>query len=95
MTGFEWGENGYGYNDRGEVKAGNRKWSDTVAVASQQFGYGFDTIGNRTGTVANGRSAIYGADAGNRLTTREVPGAVDVHIAQLLAHTAEPQQCLQ
>ena len=75
QDGSSWG---YGYNDRGEVIAGNRKWSDAASVSGQQYAYSFDTIGNRTGTVTNGRAASYGADEGNRLTTRVVPGAVDV-----------------
>ena len=75
QDGSSWG---YDYNDRGEVIAGSRKWSDAASVSGQQYAYSFDTIGNRTGTVVNGRAASYGADAGNRLTSRDVPGAVDV-----------------
>ena len=75
QDGSSWG---YGYNDRGEVIAGARQWSDAAPVSGQQYSYSFDTIGNRTGTITNGRAASYGADAGNRLTTRDVPGAVDV-----------------
>ncbi len=82
QDGSSWG---YGYNDRGEVIAGGRTWSDAAPVNGQQYAYSFDSIGNRTGTVVNGRTASYGADAGNRLTTRDVPGAVDV------LGTASPQ----
>jgi RHS repeat-associated protein len=54
-------------------------------VAGQQFGYGFDTIGNRTMSLAGGdqnganrRQAGYTANNLNEYTSRTVPGAADV-----------------
>jgi hypothetical protein len=68
----------YGYNLRGEVESGSRKWSDSTTVAGQQYGYLFDSIGNRTSTTTNGRSATYTPNAANQYSSRTVPGAVDV-----------------
>jgi len=54
-------------------------------VAGQQFGYSFDTIGNRITTEAGGdqwganlRYENYGANNLNQYTNRTVPGAVDI-----------------
>ncbi len=51
----------------------------------QQFDYAFDTIGNRTQTLAGGdqnganlRLASYTNNSLNQITSRGVPGAVDV-----------------
>jgi len=53
----------YGYNDRNELTSANRQWYDTRPVSGQQFGYGYDNIGNRT-------SAQFGGDTnGNNLQT--------------------------
>ena len=75
----------YTYDSLGQVIAGNKYWADETPVAGQQFDYGFDTIGNRTSTLAGGdqnganlRSASYGANSLNQYTNRTVPGAVDV-----------------
>src|SRR5208282_6915132 len=38
----------YQYDTLGQVTSGIKYWSDGSVVAGQQFGYGFDTIGNRT-----------------------------------------------
>lgn len=43
----------YGYDSLGQVTSGNKFWSDGTAVAGEQFGYGYDGIGNRTGTNIN------------------------------------------
>ena len=43
-----------------------------------QFGYTYDSIGNRTSTTVNGRSANYTANTLNQYTSRDVPGAIDV-----------------
>ena len=75
----------YGYNDRSEVTAGKKKFASGFYAAGQQFEYGFDDIGNRTSTKSGGdnignnlRTASYSANALNQLTSRGVPGAVDV-----------------
>ena len=69
----------------GQVTNGVKKWGDNTLVAGQQLGYGFDTIGNRTMTLAGGdsnggsrRLASYAANLLNQYTSRTVPGAVDV-----------------
>ena len=75
----------YGCDSLGQVTNGVKKWGDNTVVAGQQFGYGFDTIGNRKTTLAGGdqnganqRQASYGANSLNEYTSRTVPGAVDV-----------------
>jgi RHS repeat-associated protein len=75
----------YTYDALGQVVAGNKYWSDGTPVAGQQFDYTFDTIGNRTATLAGGdnvgqglRPASYTANTLNQYTSRGVPGAVDV-----------------
>jgi len=35
------------YDPLGQVTSGIKYWSDGSVVAGQQFGYGFDDIGNR------------------------------------------------
>jgi RHS repeat-associated protein len=75
----------YGYDALGQVVSGNKYWSDMTPVAGQQFGYDFDTIGNRTETEAGGdptganlRVAHYTNNTVNEITSRDVPGYVDV-----------------
>ena len=75
----------YGYDALGQVTNGVKHWGSGAVVAGQQFGCGFDTIGNRTMTLAGGgqnggglRQASYTANALNQYTSRTVPGAVDV-----------------
>jgi YD repeat-containing protein len=69
----------YTYDDLGQVISGRKYWGDGTEVAGQQFDYGFDTIGNRTGTW--GRASAVSAYSRNRLnqyTQRTVPSVVDV-----------------
>jgi RHS repeat-associated protein len=75
----------YGYDALGQVTAGNKFWVDETPVAGQQFDYAFDTIGNRTQTQAGGdqnglnlRVAGYTNNTLNQITSRGVPGYVDV-----------------
>jgi RHS repeat-associated protein len=75
----------YGYDALGQVISGNKYWSDETPVAGQQFGYTFDTIGNRTQTESGGdqtganlRVAYYTNNTLNQITSRSVPGYVDV-----------------
>jgi RHS repeat-associated protein len=75
----------YGYDALGQVTAGNKFWVDETPVAGQQFDYAFDTIGNRTQTQAGGdqnglnlRVAGYTNNSLNQITSRGVPGYVDV-----------------
>jgi RHS repeat-associated protein len=41
----------YRYDTLGQVVSGKRDWSDGIAVAGQQFEYGFDGNGNLTGLI--------------------------------------------
>ena len=75
----------YAYDSLGQVTAGTKHWPGGQVVAGQQFGYGFDDIGNRTSTQAGGnefgaslRNASYTANSLNQYTSRTVPGAVDI-----------------
>jgi RHS repeat-associated protein len=68
----------YGYDSLGQVTGGSRKFSDGTAVQGQQFGYSFDSIGNRTQTNTNGRIAPYTNNLLNQIVTRTVPQVVDV-----------------
>ena len=75
----------YGYDNLGQVTAGRKYWSGGTPVAGQQFGYQFDTIGNRTGTDTGGdelganlHHATYTPDNSglNQYAQRDVPGYV-------------------
>ena len=75
----------YQYDFLGQVTSGKRYWPDGTLVAGQQFTYGFDDIGNRTNTASGGdssganlRSANYTNNVLNQITSRDVPGYVDV-----------------
>ena len=75
----------YGYDFLGQVTSGKKHWSDGTFVAGQQFTYGFDDIGNRTNTASGGdasganlRSANYTNNVLNQITSRDVPGYVDI-----------------
>jgi RHS repeat-associated protein len=63
-------------------------------VAGQQFGYAFDSIGNRTQTEAGGdqtgaslRVAHYTNNPLNQITSRDVPGYVDIMGDSLATNT--------
>ena len=73
------------YDSLGQVISGKRYWSEYTPVAGQQFEYAFDDIGNRQSTRAGGdqfgsylRSANYANNALNQITSRDVPGYVNV-----------------
>ena len=75
----------YQYDGLGQVTNAVKYWSDGSPVAGQQFGYAFDTIGNRQSTAAGGdqtganlRSASYTANNQNQYSSRTVPNAVDI-----------------
>lgn len=75
----------YGYDALGQVTSGKKYWSDATPVAGQQFEYTFDDIGNRktTGfggdqTGANLRYANYTNNSLNQITSRGVPGFVNL-----------------
>ena len=63
----------------------SRRCLDQTPVAGQQFDYTFDTIGNRTQTQSGGdqsgaglRPASYSVNSLNQITSRDVPGYVDI-----------------
>jgi RHS repeat-associated protein len=75
----------YGYDDRHQLLAGKKYFSDLTPVAGMQFEYGYDNIGNRQATKTGGndlgtgfRNASYTANNLNQYTQRSVPGAFDV-----------------
>ena len=68
----------YTYDALGQVTSGQKKWADGSLVSGQQFGYNFDTIGNRQSVVHNSQPEIYTANALNQYTRRTVPGTVDI-----------------
>jgi RHS repeat-associated protein len=75
----------YQYDALGQVTSGKKYWADGTPVAGQQFEYGFDDIGNRTQTKMGGdetgsnlRVANYSDNTLNQITTRDVPGYVDI-----------------
>lgn len=84
----------YGYDALGQVTNGCKFFSDGTPVAGQQFDYSFDTIGNRTQTKAGGdtnglnlRVANYTNNILNQITSRDVPGYVDIMGASILTNT--------
>ena len=75
----------YNYDSLGQVTSGKKYWSDGTPVAGQQFEYNFDNIGNRTSTKAGGdanganlRQASYTPNNLNQITSRDVPGYIDI-----------------
>jgi RHS repeat-associated protein len=75
----------YQYDALGQVTSGKRYWSDGTPVAGEQFGYAFDTIGNRmqtqTGGDTNGlnlRVASYTVNNLNQILQRDIPGTNDI-----------------
>src|SRR5271157_2789936 len=84
----------YGYDALGQVVSGNKYWVDETPVAGQQFDYAFDTIGNWTQTQAGGdqngailRVANYTNNSLNQITSRDVPGDVDIMGDSLATNT--------
>ena len=75
----------YQYDSLGQVTNGVKYFRDNTLVPGQQFGYTFDTIGNRTQTKSGGdaagsslRLANYSANNLNQITQRDYPGTNDV-----------------
>jgi hypothetical protein len=67
----------YHYDDRDELVSGIHLLTDSTPLAGQQFGYQFDTIGNRTSDTVGGdplggsiRSETYGVNQLNELTAK-------------------------
>jgi RHS repeat-associated protein len=75
----------FDYDKLGQVTSGKRFWTDNTPVAGQQFEYAYDEIGNRVQTKSGGdgsggnlRVAGYTNNSLNQLTSRGVPGTIDV-----------------
>ena len=75
----------YQYESLGQLASARRYWADGTAVAGQQFAYGFDDIGNRTNTASGGnvygsnlRPANYTNNVLNQITSRDVPGYLNI-----------------
>jgi len=72
----------YQYDSLGQVTSGKKYFADGTPVPGQQFGYGFDDIGNRKQTSVGGngetRLANYTVNSLNQITLRDYPGTNDV-----------------
>ncbi len=68
----------YGYDDLGQVKTAAKHEATAAIRLGQDYGYDFDTIGNRLTTTTNGNTATYSPSLLNQYDTRTVPGEVDV-----------------
>ena len=75
----------YQYDSLGQVTSGCKYFYDGTPVPGQQFGYSFDTIGNRSQTLAGGyqngqnqRVANYSVNTLNQVTSRDYPGTNDI-----------------
>ena len=75
----------YGYDGLGQVTVANKTIGNQLA-AGQQFGYSYDTIGNRLNntfggdtTGSNKRQVNYTANSLNQYTQRSYPGYVEVN----------------
>ena len=84
----------YAYDALGQVTSGHKHWYDNSVAAGQQFDYAFDTIGNRQttweGGDANGsnqRQANYTNNVLNQITSRDVPGYIEVQGASIATNT--------
>ena len=85
-----------GYDALGQLTSAKKYFWDGTPCAGQQFGFGFDTIGNRLSTVAGGdsnrlnlRLAGYTNNALNQIVSRDVPGFVDVMGLTLSTNTVK------
>ena len=65
------------YDSLGQVTNAVRRWSDNSLVAGQQYGFQFDTIGNRLQSAVCGLQSSYTANLLNQYTQRTVPGLVE------------------
>jgi len=68
----------YTYDQYGQVTSGVKKRSDSTPIPGYQFGYTFDSIGNRTETNTNGRTEEYTPNLLNQYTSKENQGIIDV-----------------
>ena len=66
----------YQYDPLGQITSGQKYWPDGSFVSGQQFGYTFDTIGNRNTATVNANTGTYTENSLNEYTQRTVPGYV-------------------
>lgn len=67
-----------GYNDRAELTNSVRKAVNQTPFPGQEFGYSFDSIGNRLTTTVGSRVSTYTPNAVNEYESRTVPGFVNI-----------------
>jgi hypothetical protein len=87
----------YGYDALGQLTSAVKYFWDGTPYAGQQFGFAFDTIGNRLVSLAGGdsnkmnlRTNIYADNLLNQIVTnRTVPGFVDVMGLTLSTNTVK------
>jgi YD repeat-containing protein len=86
----------HGYDALGQLTNSVKYFWDGTPYAGQQFVNGYDTIGNRLSAQAGGdasganlRQASYTNNALNQITSRDVPGYVDVMGLTLSTNTVK------
>ena len=86
----------YAYDALGQLTNAVKYFWDGTLYSGQQFGFGFDTIGNRLTALAGGdsnrmnlRLANYTNNALNQIVSRDVPGYVDVMGLTLSTNTVK------
>jgi RHS repeat-associated protein len=68
----------YSYDARGEVTSAVRSDSASQALPGHQFGYNFDTVGNRLTSSRGSQTSSYLRNSLNQYTQRTVPGMIGV-----------------
>jgi RHS repeat-associated protein len=68
----------YSYDQYGQVTSGEKHDSTGAKVPNQQFGYAFDSIGNRSSENRNGNIFSYTPNNLNQYTQRTVPNKLDI-----------------
>ena len=88
----------YGYDALGQLTSAVKYFWDGTPYAGQQFGFTFDTIGNRLSSLAGGdktgltsamRQTGYTNNALNQIVSQNVPGYVDVMGLTLSTNTVK------
>ncbi len=68
----------YTYDNLGQVTSGKKYDSTGAQIPNQQFGYAFDSIGNRQSENRNGHAFSYTPNNVNQYIQRTVPGAINI-----------------
>lgn len=67
----------WGYNDRSEMTSSQTTFiGSSVPVIGRNFGYSYDSIGNRLSSSVEGTASAYTPNSLNQYTQRAVPGSV-------------------